>query len=131
MHNRFGVAAFVVAALAACGSASNNGGNGSLDFGDGAPQGDAAGGGCSALCARQAAAGCSAYDMGTCMSQCAMLTANPMCAAQGAAALQCAVGATYTCGSTGRPTTMMCLAEVITALNCGQDGATVGDASAD
>jgi len=110
-------------ALMACGTASNNGGGG-IDLGDGSAPTDSGGGGCSALCARQAAAGCSAYDMGTCMSQCASLTSNPMCAAQGNAAVQCATTATYTCGSTGRPTTMMCVAEVIAALSCGQDGGT-------
>lgn len=114
-------------ALMACGTPSNNGGGGGLDFGDGAAPGGAS---CASVCARQAAAGCSAFNMGTCVSECTQFTSIPSCMAQATAVLQCGQTATFTCDASGEPDSQSCNTQGTALVVCALgDGGSVRDAS--
>ncbi len=111
----------VLVAGVGCGDAvSSSGTSGGVDSGT-------SGGGsnlCNDACAAQARANCSAFQMGTCVSGCqGQLSAFPQCSAQIEVAARCAAGATYTCNSGNRPTTMMCLSEGVMAFRCTQGDA--------
>lgn len=124
LRNSLLAALFVACALTACGSPTNTGGGGvSLIPPDDAGSGDL----CSTACGAQARANCSAFNMGSCVSSCnAALTTAPQCMSAFSAAARCATTATYTCNSSNRPTTMMCVAEGVAVLQCamGSDGGT-------
>lgn len=111
----------VLVAGLGCGDAVNTSGtSGGIDSGTGGGGGDV----CNDACAAQARANCSAFQMGTCVSSCqAQLSGFPQCRAQIEAAGRCAAGATYTCNSSNRPTTMSCLSEGIMAFQCTQGDA--------
>lgn len=127
MMIRWSLVAAVVAVVG-CGTPVNNSGTGGTvsDSGTG-------GGGnlCNDLCAAQARPNCSAFQMGTCVSNCqAQYTAAPSCAALLDAAARCAAGATYTCNMSNRPTTMSCLAEGLMSLQCVSNAMGGADAGA-
>lgn len=116
--------------LAACGTPTNTGGGGVSLI----PPDDAGSGGdlCATACGAQARAGCSAFNMASCMSSCSSaLMMAPQCMSVFNTAVRCAASATYTCNSANRPTTMMCVAEGVAVLACASpsDGGT-GDGGA-
>lgn len=112
--------AMALGCVVGCGDAVSTSGNSGTTADSGAAgTGGTSGNACNDVCAAQARAGCSAFQMGTCVSNCqAQLSAAPQCASVINAAIQCAAGATYTCNSSNRPTTMSCIAEGIMALQC-------------
>lgn len=105
-----------MAALAGCGTATNNGGV-SADADSGAVSG---GNTCNEACAAQARANCPAFQMGSCVSGCqAGLTMFPQCTAQIGAVTRCLTSATYTCSmASNNPTTSSCQAETVAYVQC-------------
>jgi len=114
MTTRWGLGLVLVAAMG-CGDAVSSSGNASVD---GGPTGGGAEG-CNNTCAAQARANCSAFQMGSCVSECQRLVGSaPTCRTQIDALFRCGESAPFTCDSDNEPTTMSCSGEALAVFQC-------------
>ena len=117
-----GALAMALGCVMGCGDAVSTSGNSGTTADSGAAgTGGTSGNACNDVCAAQARAGCSAFQMGTCVSECqSLLAQSPQCAGVFATLAQCAMGATFTCDSDNTPTTTTCRDQTLGAIGCVQ-----------
>ncbi len=105
------------------GGSSSTGAGGSSGGGSGGSGGSGTGSGtplqnCMTACMKADALHCPSDTPGACAGQCPTASASPQCAAEFSAAMACAAGSTFACGSSGKATVQGCANEGAAYIQC-------------